>query len=202
MKENWEDEWKDFRGLNAFGKMFWFNARRALSAAFKCLGMDGRCSLLDVGCGTGKALKFLREFGFSNSVGIDVSPSGLLLCENLGLIKGKDVFLMDATKTSFADNSFDVVFAEGVLEHFQDFTPFVKEMCRVGKNHIVLIQPDHFSAFGRLLSVWGKSVKEFSYKVSDFEAVFGKFGFVLEYKRPFNFHENDVLIFSRKTPNS
>ena len=198
MNENWEDEWKGFKGLNAFGRIFWFNAKRALRSALRFSGLPPGSRILDAGCGSGKSLRFFRDAGFSDVIGIDVSQSGLALCEKRGFVGGKDVFLMDATRTSFPDRNFDLVFAEGVLEHFQDFTPFVKEMCRLSKKYVMLIQPNHFSLFGKLLRVRGEYVKEFPYKIKDFESAFRPFGFVLVYSRSVNFGEDWALLFEKK----
>jgi SAM-dependent methyltransferase len=42
-----------------------------------------------------------------------------------------DVLFGDATRLPFADGSFDVVLSGGLLEHFRDPAPIVREMARV-----------------------------------------------------------------------
>ena len=53
-------------------------------------------------------MELFKENGYTNIIGIDIVKE----CE--------DCIVMDAKKTRFDDNEFDLVFAEGFLEHFHD----------------------------------------------------------------------------------
>jgi SAM-dependent methyltransferase len=84
--------------------------------------------VLDVGCGVGRTPAWFRQEGVQFVHGIDTSPSAVLRCKT----RGHSAIPMDCSRTGFRDDYFDLVFAEGLLEHFTDFAPLVKEMCRTG----------------------------------------------------------------------
>ncbi len=61
--------------------------------------------ILEIGCNIGEHLRYLQEKGF-DAVGIDISPGAVELAKERGV---KNVFLMDARKMSFEDESFSTV---------------------------------------------------------------------------------------------
>ena len=138
-----------------------------------------RAKSIDVGCGTGRTLQWLKEFGF-NPIGIDCSKSSVNLCKRLGL----DVLLMDAFKTTFKDREFDLVFAAGVIEHFSDFQPLIDEMCRISKKYILLVQPNRSSLYRKLANIYylfipEKGPPEQDYELEDFLESLSRNGFYL-----------------------
>jgi len=148
--KNWDEIWKNFKGLNWFGRRLKNKERKVLKKILEEIKLLKSAKIID-GCGTGFTLAFLREFGYSNSIEIDLSKNSLAICNELFNFKsGKDVFLIDAKHINFPDNSFDFVFSDGLLEHFEDFTTIAKEFSRVSKSWILLFQPDPTSLFGRL----------------------------------------------------
>jgi len=193
--KTWNEEWSSFRGPNFFGRMLYRAQKAAIRKALANVPKGSR--VLDVGCGTGRTLGWLRGFGF-DAIGIDSSESAIEYCSKSGLEKGKDVFVKDASKTGFADKSFDFVFSDGLLEHFSDFSAIVREMCRVSRKYVVVTQPNHFSLFGRVLETFTKkSMHEYTYRVSDFAKSFEKCGFALEKTYSYNFNEQWLLVFKR-----
>jgi ubiquinone/menaquinone biosynthesis C-methylase UbiE len=80
--------------------------------------------VLDVGCGSGNAVKEMLEFGIE-TYGVDISfkPGQnlefLISNGNLQLIK------LDNYKIPFQDNYFDIIYADQVLEHVQDLNSFI-----------------------------------------------------------------------------
>ena len=93
---------------------------------------------------------------------------------------------MDATNTIFKDNEFDLIFSEGILEHFNDFSGFVKEIARIDSNYVLLIQPNHFSFCGKILNFlennFMHNIKEISYKIDDFKIPFEKTGYAQKFQ--------------------
>lgn len=92
--------------------------------------------LLDVGCGTGIVLEHLEPYG--PATGLDFSSTALEFCRKRGatrLVRGQGEHL------PFADDSFDVVTAFGVVEHIDDDRGALAEWCRVLKpgGHLVLL---------------------------------------------------------------
>lgn len=117
--------------------------------------------VLDVGCGSGVALKEFAKYGY-NATGISINKKEVEICKNLGY-KAK---LMDQSFLDFEDCSFDVVWARHVLEHSIMPTYTLNEFKRVLKNEGVLYlevpspstqvihenNPYHFSMFTK--NVW------------------------------------------------
>lgn len=81
---------------------------------------DPRASVLDVGCGTGTFLKFLR------SKSSDLSLTGIDLAPNESS-QGIEYLQGDFEHASF-EKKFDVVVSLAVIEHVPDVTAFAKRM--------------------------------------------------------------------------
>jgi len=88
--------------------------------------------MLECGAGTAKVSVHMAKKGY-NCTMLDNSETGL----NYGKIEfagagleGKFV-LGDVMKLPFKDGTFDIVFSGGLLEHFEDVRPVIKEMVRV-----------------------------------------------------------------------
>lgn len=164
--------------------------------------------ILDVGCGSGYFMNLFRQEGYMRSIGIDLAYSGLLACQrDYNLIIGKDVYQMDALHTSFPSESFDVVFSEGILEHFSrvNFAKCIAEMCRVSRDYVVIIQPNFSSVVRCVAKVFwetfydsGVGVREYPYLLREFEFLFSFYGFPLFKKALTVTRENAVLVFRRK----
>jgi len=93
-------------------------------------------SLLDVGAGTGRVMR--RAQGIKSSIKVrGVEPVQAL--REIGHAKGigvDDLTDGDATKLPFADNSWDVVCAFGILHHIPNPNVAIAEMCRVAKHAV------------------------------------------------------------------
>lgn len=91
--------------------------------------------VLDVGCGTGNLVKYLRRLGV-DAYGIDVSEKAIELADS----EVKPFLRVgDITKLPFEDESFDVVTTFDVLEHInvKKLQKAVKECNRVAKKNII-----------------------------------------------------------------
>jgi len=203
MQQTWNDIWKDFKGQNWLGRRFKREEKLELNKIFDFLNLPKKARIIDVGCGTGFVLNFLRKRGYTNSIGIDSSQNALLLCQKLfGLVKNKDVFFMNCKKLDFPANYFDLVFSEGLLEHFKSMVTIAREMCKVSKKWILLVQPNPNSLFGRTKTFLSKFSqlswqKEYNYSKQDYINIFNKFGFTLENWGQINFNEIIWLLFGR-----
>jgi ubiquinone/menaquinone biosynthesis C-methylase UbiE len=91
-------------------------------------------NLLEVGCGAGIDLVRFARVG-ANVTGIDLSKTALDLArknlEQNGL--SANLQIMDGECMVFGDNTFDVVYAHGVLQYTADTTKMVSEIHRVLK---------------------------------------------------------------------
>lgn len=201
----WENYHKNYKPT-IVGRFFKNEYEKLLDEVVKKLPLSPSARILDVGCGSGYFLSFFRERGFSKSIGIDLSKEGLKNCyRDYGFELGKDVFLMDATKTTFPSRSFDLIFSEGILEHFMDFESCICEMCRISRDIILLIQPNYSSVVRWIAKIlWElfysqrEGIREYTYKLSEFETCFNDYDFDLKKNYLTRFRENAIMEFERK----
>lgn len=105
-----------------------------------------RGRILDVGCGNGIFTRRLAGWGAS-VIGIDFSRP--LLAHNPHSMR----VCGDATTLPFPDNSFDVVFEANVLHHVDGRERLIREMRRVSRRHVVLLEPNRYNPVMFLFSL-------------------------------------------------
>jgi SAM-dependent methyltransferase len=89
--------------------------------------------VVDVGCGTGRALPPLRmAVGPSGLViALDVTPEMLGVARPAATLAGASLVLADARALPFADGSLDAIFAAGLVNHLPDTDVGLRELARV-----------------------------------------------------------------------
>jgi len=98
----------------------------------RLLGLRGDESLLDVGCGPGLFLAYLRQAGHRGRlVGLDQSP-GMIAEAGVGVIG-------DVQTLPFGDGAFDAVSARHMLYHVPDIPGALREIGRVAGRAGVLV---------------------------------------------------------------
>lgn len=108
---------------------WWYRVRRSLvHNLIKKHFPAGRPKILDLGCGTGILMTELERY--ADVTGVDFSEQAVNFSRERGL---RNVSLGDATKISFAGESFDIVLALDVLEHIKDDSKAISEIRRVLK---------------------------------------------------------------------
>jgi len=128
--------------------------------------------ILEAGCGTGKFCCLLaKDFPDSKVVGMDMSSNSLRISNRLKKyfrVSNVHFEIGNIFQTSYPDNYFDVVFSEGVIEHYginnrPNYIDAVKEMIRVAKRAgtIIVAVPNWFcfphTMYKWLLRKLGKS---------------------------------------------
>ena len=96
-------------------------------------------TLLDVGAGTGRGVRFLRE-RHRNVRGVEPVPA---LTDQSDLPKGS-IICGDGYALPFGHASFDAVFECGALHHVADPRGFVAEMTRVARRAVFLSDCNRF----------------------------------------------------------
>ena len=93
--------------------------------------------VLDVGCGDGTLMEYLKNSRKINIRGIEISKNNVQKC----LSKGLTVIEGDAEKDllQFPDGSFDFVILSQTLQAFLTPEIVIKELLRVGKKAVVTI---------------------------------------------------------------
>ena len=148
---------------------FWFWAKRKfLAMVLQKYIRAKNLRVLDVGCGTGAIMEFVKRKGFV-VFGIDVDQVALEYCRSKGLEVGSGL----ATKIGFPDDTFDIVLALDVLEHVQVDREAVQEIQRILKKGGIFIAsvPAHrflWSYHDRALQHWRR------YKKSEIEVLISR----------------------------
>lgn len=103
-------------------------------------------TILEVGCGFGRNIKFLKTEGVSAVItGVDISRKMIRKARKYVPQKGITFVQGDIRHLPFKDKSFDVVFTHGVLMHVSqtDVEVAFSELCRVAKNAVYLIEQNY-----------------------------------------------------------
>ncbi|MFA4887853.1 MAG: methyltransferase domain-containing protein [Candidatus Nanoarchaeia archaeon] len=120
---------------NVEDEFWWFKALRLLYRdLLNELKKDKYLKILDAGCGTGRNMKLLEQYG--EVVGIDISDQALFFSKK----RGNKVVKGSITQLPFKDEQFDIVLASDVIYHqWVDDKGALKEIHRVLKKGGYLI---------------------------------------------------------------
>jgi ubiquinone/menaquinone biosynthesis C-methylase UbiE len=114
-------------------------SRNAVNDTIFSLRLPKFSKALDVGCGYGRISLFLNE----NSFDVTAIDSFQQMVDKIKC-KGITAMRMDAKNLKFKDKTFDLVFSDGLLEHFkseQDVVKIIKEQLRVSKRYVLNFIP-------------------------------------------------------------
>jgi ubiquinone/menaquinone biosynthesis C-methylase UbiE len=117
----------------------------------------GYRSVLDIGSGTGRGLRYLKEkLPQVSVVGIEPSAELRRIGHAAGL-SAAELIDGDALRLALPDKSFDVVCEFGVLHHIREPRAAIAEMLRVAKEAVFISDDNHFacgSAANRITKRW------------------------------------------------
>jgi SAM-dependent methyltransferase len=137
---------------SASGQAVWENAWRShqasigephqelLDALTRVVGNPAGKRILEVGAGSGgDSVAFAARGG--RCVSLDFSTEALKIARERMPASGQDVDLVraDGAKLPFQDGAFDVVFSQGLLEHFVAPLPYLQEQFRILRPDGVLL---------------------------------------------------------------
>ena len=100
--------------------------------------------VLDVGCGHDILMDYFKKRG-AKITGVDICPSVIQKLKD----EGFDAIEADCCNLPIKNNSFDITFSIGVVEHFKNSEEAIKEHIRVTKQggKVVIIVPNLISPF-------------------------------------------------------
>src|SRR5215831_7393756 len=145
-KERAREQWRHDPAGAAYGRGYEFGTREFFNAVEhhryteyapwmpEVMGFDQFAGqrLLEVGCGMGTdLLQFAR--GGAHVTGVDLTPRSIEISRKHFEVYGErgDFGITDGESLPFADESFDVVYSNGVLHHTPDTERAVREIHRV-----------------------------------------------------------------------
>jgi len=124
----------------------------------KYLPNSESAKILEVGCGGARNALYLALRGFDVTCS-DFAPEGIRLAKtNFNAFGAKGTFLLDDLMNSkILNNSFDCVMSFGLLEHFQELRPVIRNitnMVKSGGIQIHLVIPKKFSTQTIMDLIW------------------------------------------------
>ncbi len=92
-------------------------------------------SVLDLGCGDGSLLRYLKETRKVRGYGVEISDANIVACirNGVNVIQGN----LESGLSGFESNAFDYVLLSQTLQATRHTEPLVQEMLRVGREGIV-----------------------------------------------------------------
>lgn len=171
LSNTWNNIWSDNGELNYVNLRLFKTADKIKKIVGAGIDFNNK-KVLDIGCGNGTTLLYLKKYYNINGVGVDISQQAVNDLKNNINDSSLTFFEGDHRNLSVLENDqFDIVLSLGVVEHFNEYSLALTEARRVLKRDgvLVLIQP-HLLSFGviqelllRLLNRWrfGKQ-KDFS----------------------------------------
>ena len=125
--DHWESYWKGHADLDRTYSTGGRLAREVMADG----DVKGR-RVLEVGAGSGRDTLALSRAG-AVAVVLDYSPASLELVRRQAREQGVAVHLVraDALAMPFRDGTYEVVFHQGLLEHFRDPMPLLRENARI-----------------------------------------------------------------------
>lgn len=112
----------------------------ALNTAWRSIPRDAR-SMLDVGCGQGEPMRFIRRKRWLFSVGVDIFLPYLRECRRVGI---HDQYIQcDVRSLPFRRKSFDVVLCMEVLEHLdkEDGRNVINALEEIARWRVIITTP-------------------------------------------------------------
>jgi SAM-dependent methyltransferase len=184
-KEHWEAFWSEAGDLSLDD--VYDNGGRILREVFAATDPRG-LRVLEVGAGTGRDSLALAAAG-AEVVTLDYAPKSLGLIRDAAQATDARVHVVggDGLALPFPDGCFDLVFHQGLLEHFRDPLPLLAENVRVLKEGGLLLvdvpQRYHYYTLGKhslmLFDKWFAGW-ETEFSITELEARVREVGLVCE----------------------
>jgi SAM-dependent methyltransferase len=143
--DHWESYWKGHAEIQHT-----YSTGDRLVREILADGPVAGAPVLEVGAGSGRDTLGLVRAGAVGVV-LDYSPASLAIVQRLAREQGLPVHLVraDALAMPFRDGTFQVVFHQGLLEHFRDPMPLLHENARVTRSggRVVVDVPQTFHLY-------------------------------------------------------
>lgn len=135
-KAFWNETWKDLKADGyAPDAATWENEREEMLMDFVRPYLPQSGVVAEVGCGKAAMLARIGRERPVELVAVDYAEEALTLVQQSAKAFGVKIktYLDDVNNMKFADASFDMIISGGLMEHFKDPVPALREMIRVLK---------------------------------------------------------------------
>jgi SAM-dependent methyltransferase len=143
--DHWESYWKGHADLDRT-----YSTGGRLTREILADGPVAGRKVLEVGAGSGRDALELARAGAATFV-LDYSPASLELVQRQARERGIPVHVVraDALAMPFREGAFDVVYHQGLLEHFRDPQPLLVENARITRSggRVVVDVPQTFHLY-------------------------------------------------------
>ncbi len=161
-KDFWAGQWSanQSTGIEHPDAPTWANDRDRMLLDFLRPYLPARGTIAELGCGSARLLARIGlERPDLRLVAVDYEETAIDLVQESSKAYGVPIEtkLDDVTALSFADNSFDMVLSGGLLEHFKDPRPALREMVRTlkpGGSFYASVVPRKWFSLHRPLHRW------------------------------------------------
>jgi SAM-dependent methyltransferase len=133
--------------------------RSMISRFVRMTGIDKDSRILEVGCAGGTQTIAFEQAGYEKAMGLDIDPRVLdIAVENCkGMNVHSDIFILgDAQRLPLPDQSYDMVFSVGVMEHLTDLHGSLLEQKRilVDGGWIIMAVPNRYCPWWTTIKKW------------------------------------------------
>jgi predicted TPR repeat methyltransferase len=142
------------------------------------LPKDKSARILDIGCGDGNFVYHLKQLGYTNSTGIDISEEQVAKGRSMGIDNLHCADMMHFLNTN--TEAFDVIFAKDVIEHFtrDEVFEILPLICRNLKlNGRFIMQVPNGQGYFHTSIFYGDYTHEMAYTESSINQVMLNTGF-------------------------
>jgi 2-polyprenyl-3-methyl-5-hydroxy-6-metoxy-1,4-benzoquinol methylase len=140
-KDFWEREWQEIPLEKYYGIERYLAINKKLDSLFKRFLKKGDKKILEIGCAKAKQLIYFgKEFGYKvygtdySERGVEIAKENLKIAGMEGAILCEDIF-----QTSFEEESFDIVYSMGLIEHFENPAEVIDAHIKLLKRGGILI---------------------------------------------------------------
>jgi len=145
------------------------SSRRVIFKSFsRTLGpwlpLDKDALILDVACGEGALLAFLRDRGYTNLSGFDLSPENVAICQQRGLVFVGQYNALCLSEFQPSDEV-DTIFCLDLIEHLEkeDAVPFLRQAySRLKKGGALVLQTPNMGSVVGLFHRYNDLTHEFA----------------------------------------
>ncbi|GAB3751666.1 class I SAM-dependent DNA methyltransferase [Spirosoma pomorum] len=182
------------------GELWWYRSlhERVAETLQNHFGNRRDITILDVGCGTGGLMAFLRERGYTNLRGMDGSTDAVAACRDRGLT----VSLVDLNELREVDDQFDAVVCNDVFCYFLgDRLPALMQklanrLCPTG---VLISNNNAFNVFKGQHDLAVGAARRFV--VADFQHVLPKVGLRIDQSTYWSFLLSPIILLMRQWQN-